>query len=126
MRRPALLTAGLCLLLAGCHDQPQVNGAPARAAFTGDPARGKAAMEKRGCIACHAIPGIANPGSNVGPPLDKMARRAYIAGVLPNTPADMVRWLRDPPAVDPQTAMPAMGIGETEAKDMAAYLATLD
>jgi cytochrome c len=87
--------------------------------------RGKKAIERYGCAACHTIPGIASHGSNVGPPLHKMAQRAYIAGVLPNTPADMVRWLRDPPQIDPRTAMPNLGVSETEAKDMTAYLYTL-
>lgn len=92
----------------------------------GDPERGRAAVERYGCAACHAIPGILNQGSNVGPPLYHIARRAYIGGVLPNTPADMVRWLRNPPAVDPRTAMPNLGVSEAEATDMAAYLYTLN
>lgn len=116
-------TNAACLLLAvaGCGD------APPRVEIAGaDPERGRTAIVRYGCVACHAIPGIANPGSNVGPPLDKLARRAYIGGMLPNTPEEMVRWLRDPPRIDPRTAMPNMGISEAEAKDIAAYLYTLD
>lgn len=97
-----------------------------RAIEGGDPERGRAAVERYGCAACHAIPGILNQGSNVGPPLYHIARRAYIGGVLPNTPADMIRWLRNPPAVDPRTAMPNLGVSEAEATDMAAYLYTLN
>ena len=92
----------------------------------GDAARGKVAIQAHGCLACHAIPGIPGPGSNVGPPLDGIAKRAYIAGVLANKPASMVRWLRDPLAVDPRTAMPSTGLTEAEAKDIAAYLYTLE
>lgn len=84
--------------------------------------RGRAAIERHGCVACHVIPGINNPGSNVGPPLDKVATRGYIAGVLANTPANMQRWLRNPPGVDPLTAMPDLGLTEQEAADIAAYL----
>jgi cytochrome c len=91
----------------------------------GDPQRGKASIERYGCVACHAIPGIPGHGSNVGPPLTKIARRAYVGGVLPNLPDEMVRWLRNPPEVDPRTAMPNLGISEMEAKDIAAYLYTL-
>jgi cytochrome c1 len=65
------------------------------------------------------------PGNNVGPPLDRIATRGYIAGVLANTPQNMVRWLRDPPAVDARTAMPDLGLSEAEARDIAAYLYTL-
>ena len=109
----------LSVLAAGCGKEHamKVDG--------GDAKRGEAAVERYGCAACHAIPGIANQGSNVGPPLHKLALRGYIGGVLPNTPADMVRWLQNPPAVDPRTAMPNLGISEAEAKDIAAYLYTL-
>jgi cytochrome c1 len=37
----------------------------------------------------------------------------------------LTAWLRDPPAIDPATLMPAMGLSEPEARDMAAYLYTL-
>ncbi|KIF80070.1 c-type cytochrome [Noviherbaspirillum autotrophicum] len=92
---------------------------------SGNAARGKAAIERHACTACHAIPNIRGSGGNVGPPLGRMGERSYIAGELPNTQANMVRWLRNPPAVVPHTAMPNLGIDETEAKDMAAFLATL-
>ncbi|TFW09765.1 c-type cytochrome [Oxalobacteraceae bacterium OM1] len=91
----------------------------------GDAELGRRAIERYACVACHRIPGIPGPPSDVGPPLDHMARRAYIAGVLGNTPANMERWLRDPPAVDPRTAMPNLQLSEREARDVAAYLATL-
>jgi len=110
----------IVLGIAGCSKAPPTHVAG------GDPARGKAAIERSGCLACHAIPGIANPNSNVGPPLDQIAKRAYLGGVLANTPENMVRWLRDPPGVDPRTAMPNVGLDEAEAKDIAAYLYTLD
>lgn len=107
------------LLAGGCDKHPvmQVTG--------GDPENGKRLIQSYGCVACHTIPGIAGVGSNVGPPLHKIGRRAYLGGVLPNTPDDMVRWLRDPPAVDPRTAMPNLGISQAEAQDIAAYLYTL-
>ena len=37
----------------------------------------------------------------------------------------LTAWLRDPPALDPATAMPALGLSEPEAHDVAAYLYTL-
>jgi len=38
----------------------------------------------------------------------------------------MVRFLMQPKQVDPDTAMPALGLSEQDARDIAAYLATLD
>ena len=49
----------------------------------------------------------------------------YIAGRIPNQPANLVRWLQDPPALKPDTAMPSLGVSEEEARHMAAYLYTL-
>lgn len=109
-----LASAGL---LAGCSESPpklQVDG--------GEAGRGKAAIERYGCPACHTIPGIPGYGANVGPPLGKLASRAYVGGVLPNLPHNLVRWLQDPPAIAPRTVMPNLGVSEAEARDMAAYL----
>lgn len=88
--------------------------------------RGERAMYQYACNACHTIPGISGSTPAVGPPLAGMARRPKIAGALANTPDNMARWLRDPKRIDPQTAMPAMNVSERDARDMAAFLATLD
>lgn len=118
-RHPGRCAAWLLLVLlaTGCAPEPQrlqVAG--------GEPDRGRAAIERYGCIACHTIAGLHGPGANVGPPLVSMAERGYIAGVLPNTPQNMVRWLRNPPSVDPRTAMPNLGLSAAEAADITAYL----
>jgi cytochrome c1 len=54
-----------------------------------------------------------------------VATRAIIAGELANTPENMVRWIRDPLAVEPNTAMPNLQVSEETARDMVAYLYTL-
>jgi cytochrome c len=114
----------ICVLLALAATA--YGNAAATALAGGDPERGRVAVERYGCAACHALPGGANQGSNVGPPLHKIARRAYLGGVIPNTPGGMVRWLRNPSQIAPRTAMPDLGISEAEATDIAAYLYTLD
>jgi putative membrane protein len=87
--------------------------------------RGRAAIKRYGCGSCHNIPGITGAQGLVGPPLGEIASRVYIAGVLPNEPANMVRWLENPPGVDDKTAMPNMGVTPRDARDIAAYLYTL-
>jgi cytochrome c1 len=88
----------------------------------GNPEFGQLLIAEHGCTACHVIPGVAGFTGTVGPSLEGFGRRAYIAGVLPNRPMMLTAWLRDPPAIDPATAMPALGLSEAEARDVAAYL----
>jgi mono/diheme cytochrome c family protein len=90
-----------------------------------DAARGKRAIHQYACVTCHAIPGIVGPNAPVGPPLAGIGARAVIAGVLSNSPENMARWLRSPREVAPLTAMPALGVTARDARDIAAYLATL-
>ena len=52
-------------------------------------------------------------------------RRTYIAGELPNTPDNLVVWLKNPRAVEPKTAMPVLGLSDEQARAVAAYLYTL-
>jgi cytochrome c2 len=120
----ALHRRGLLLalaLLAACEDE-----VPAQfRVIGGDPEVGQALIASYGCTACHAIPGVAAFVGTVGPSLAGFSRRAYIAGRLPNRPMMLTAWLRDPPAIDPATAMPDLGLSETEALHVAAYLYTL-
>lgn len=115
---PLLLAA---LALAACGEPPPGPEIPA-----GDGGRGKLLVRGFGCGACHTLPGIPQADALVGPPLGEYGRRAYIAGVLPNQPDALIRWLMDPPAVDPLTTMPDLGISETDARDIATYLYSRD
>ena len=90
-----------------------------------DAERGKMAIAQYACTTCHLVPGIVGPHAPVGPPLERIATREYIAGMLPNTVDNMLRWLRVPQEVNPRTAMPNLGVTERDARDIAAYLYTL-
>ncbi len=91
-----------------------------------DPEAGRVAMELYACRTCHVIPGIVGkPELLVGPPLDEAGARRYIAGVLPNIPTNMTRWIMAPHSIDPLSAMPDLGVPEPLAKDMAAYIYSL-
>jgi cytochrome c1 len=92
----------------------------------GDPDRGMQAIGHYGCSSCHTIPGVRGADALVGPPLDRVGGRGYIGGVLQNTPDNMMRWIENPPGVDPMTAMPNMHVSEADARDIASYLYTLD
>jgi cytochrome c1 len=121
MRRVALACA--CALAAvACHDV-KVQRQPIVGA---DAERGRKAIQRVGCGACHAIPGVAWPKGRVGPSLDGFAEQALIAGHFPNQPEILAQWVRNAPALAPQTGMPAMPVTEQEARDVVAYLYTLD
>ncbi|HEX5831108.1 MAG TPA: c-type cytochrome [Gemmatimonadaceae bacterium] len=83
---------------------------------------GAVAIRAYGCGSCHTIPGIPGADALVGPPLQGLVRRAYVGGVLPNTPDNLVRWIRHPRQVSPRTAMPELGVTDADARDIAAYL----
>jgi len=120
MRRPLALIA---LVLSACGQEGHVREAEALA--HGSAARGRDLVRRYGCIGCHTIPGVPGAHGLVGPELDGIIARAYIAGRLPNTPDNLVKWIEDPRAVDPGTAMPNTGVTTAQARDIASYLYTL-
>jgi cytochrome c2 len=116
----ATLAGGAALAaLAGCD---RASYAEARQLTGGDPERGRVYARSYGCGSCHTIPGVPGAKAVVGPPLAGLAQRAYVAGVVPNTPDNLVTWIRHPQEVDPKTAMPDVGVTERHARDIAAYL----
>ncbi len=114
--------------LAGCDDvSPERFGAQAGTAYEtgGDAQKGMATIAAIGCGACHTIPGVNGADGLVGPPLTRIGRRLYIAGLLRNTPENLEAWLQDPQKFVPGNVMPNMGVSKEQARDIAAYLYTL-
>jgi len=99
--------------------------APAVLVAGGNAERGRDAITAYGCGACHVVPGVRAAQGMVGPPLTAFAGRAYIAGEAPNTANALIRWIMNPQSIEPGTAMPALGVTEAHARDIAAYLYTL-
>ena len=117
-----LLMVPILVLLAACADKRQqprdITGA--------DAAAGLAVIERLGCAACHQIPGVDWPQGTVGGSLDGFADRSMIAGQFPNQPDTLANWVRNAPSMSATTGMPAMPLTSAEARDVAAYLYTLD
>lgn len=64
--------------------------------------------------------------SRAAPPLNGIRERQILAGELPNTPENMVRWIMHPDSIEPDVAMPALVAGDPQAaRDIAAYLYSL-
>ena len=79
-------------------------------------------MIQYGCPTCHVIPGVPGAVGKVGPSLDGLSQRSYIAGNLPNTPENLQRWIMHPQQFQPGTAMPEMNVSALDASQFAAFL----
>lgn len=120
--RGGLACALALVLLAGCAGERERD---AERLTGGRVALGRDAVQRYGCVTCHTMPGVRGADALVGPPLTRMGARVYVAGELPNTPANLMRWIQDPRGVSPNTAMPDTGVTAEDARDIAAYLFSL-
>ncbi|MBC7843056.1 MAG: cytochrome c oxidase subunit II [Gemmatimonadaceae bacterium] len=83
------------------------------AGMTGDATRGQAIYSRSSCIGCHKIDGNPMSAGIVGPNLTHLASRYTLAGaVFENTTDNLVRWIKNAPAMKPGSLMPAIGSGE--------------
>lgn len=131
LRRASIaLAVGLAMALAPrdglATEAPDNREPPPLRPHGGSPEAGRRIIEALGCGACHRIPDVPNARGRVGPDLAGFPRRAYIAGRIPNTPGNLEAWLRDPPAMDPGTAMPSLGMDARQVRDVASFLHGLD
>jgi cytochrome c len=110
----SVLLACVVLLAAGCHTS-----------FPGSPGSERSvqdAMRQYGCPSCHVIPGVAGASGKVGPSLDGVAQRSYLAGTVPNTPDNLESWVMHPQHLRPGTAMPEMGVSSQDAQRITEFL----
>jgi cytochrome c oxidase subunit 2 len=91
------------------------------------PDEGRALVAQKGCGGCHTIPGVPGATGTIGPNLAGVASRPRIAGgAVPNNgPDDLKRWIMNPQALKPGTAMPNLGLSDDDATKIVAFLETL-
>ncbi len=77
------------------------------------------------CAACHTVDGTSAAGT-VGPDLSHFASLPSIPGGLENNEENLRKWLENPPAVKPGTAMPNLNLTEEQIDALVAYLYTLE
>lgn len=98
----------------------------------GDPARGEALFldAKKLCVTCHIIDGTTAKGV-VGPNLTHYGSRLTIgAGLLPNTPENLARWIKESGTIKPGNLMAKQinpgwvqnNLSDQEIADIVAYL----
>lgn len=88
--------------------------------------KGKELFTAKGCIACHAVKAVPGAVGTIGPALDGLASRSKIVDAkLDNTPENLGKWLKNPPAVKPGTLMPNLNLSDADAGNLVAFLLTL-
>ena len=123
-RSAALAAAVLALgaIIYVWQFQPQARQVMLASGNAGDPAHGREIIIEVGCGACHLIPDIPAARGQIGPPLTDVRSRTMIAGYLPNSMNNLVRWIEAPTEVVPGTGMPDLQLSADQARDVAAYL----
>lgn len=116
----SVLGGAATLIMVGCGQS--TSRIPPPQMPNADPQRGATLITDYGCGSCHTIPGIRGAHGMVGPPLTDFGQRSFIAGKLPNNPANLQHWIRDPQQVVPGNAMPDLGVTAADARDIAAFL----
>ena len=83
------------------------------AGLTGDPTRGQQIYSRSSCIGCHKISGNPMSAGIIGPNLTHYGSRYTLASAqYANTTENLVRWIKNAPAMKPGSLMPAIGTGE--------------
>jgi cytochrome c oxidase subunit 2 len=86
-------------------------------------ATGEKLFTAKGCVACHSLQAVNAPKGMVGPNLANVGARSYIAaGTLKNTDQNLTRWIRNPQVIKKGVLMPNLGVTETEAQALVAFL----
>ena len=86
-------------------------------------AAGEKLFTAKGCVACHSLVAVDAPKGMIGPNLANVGARSYIAaGTLKNTDENLAHWIRDPQGIKKGVLMPNLGVSETDAKALAAFL----
>jgi cytochrome c oxidase subunit 2 len=98
---------------------------PAREPSTPLAARGREVFMSSTCPQCHTVTGT-DAAALTGPDLTHVASRHQIAaGALPNTPASLATWIRNPQRIKPGTRMPASTLSPDDLSAVVAWLSEL-
>ena len=89
-------------------------------------ARGRDLFERHGCGACHRVVDTEAKGE-VGPELTRFGERLTVgAGLMPNSPENVARFIRETDTLKPRSKMPAYGaLSNEDALEIANWLGSL-
>ena len=126
MRAPLIaVVACTAVAVAACSGGGASDMEGSRIVRGASPDAGKTQIVRYGCGSCHTIPGIKQANGLVGPPLTDFGKRGTIAGHFANTPDNLINWVQDPQTMVPGNDMPNLGVTHDEARNIAAYLESL-
>lgn len=97
---------------------------PAAAPATLAAQRGERVFDAH-CAACHTIRGTDAHGAQAPDLTHLLSRRLIAAGALENTPANLHAWIAHAQEIKPGTLMPDFDLAPADARDLDAWLATL-
>jgi cytochrome c oxidase subunit II len=98
------------------------NAAPRTPPSTQQARRGEQVFDQQACASCHTIRGTSAVG-DIGPDLTHVGERTSLAALaIPNTRAELLRWIRDPQHVKPGNRMPRLGLPDPDFQSLADYL----
>ena len=100
--------------------------APAAEGPVADIAAAQQLFKAKACTGCHIAPGIPEAVGTVGPDLTGLASRPQIAGVMDMSGENLAKWIRNPPAEKPGTAMPPLGLSDADVQTLVNWLLTLN
>jgi cytochrome c oxidase subunit 2 len=84
--------------------------------------RGRQVFESASCSSCHTVRGTTAHG-DVGPDLTHVATRSALgAEAVPNTRADLARWISNSQAVKPGNKMPPQPLAPDDLRALVAFL----
>jgi cytochrome c oxidase subunit 2 len=86
---------------------------------------GRTAFLGQSCVNCHRVRGTSAAGTYAPDLTHLMSRQTLAAGMVPNTPETLERWVADPQKIKPGCLMPAFGLNRREQDEIVRYLLTL-
>jgi cytochrome c oxidase subunit 2 len=82
-------------------------------------------FQRQSCINCHAVRGTPARGTYAPDLTHLMSRETIAAGMFPNTPENLRRWVDDPQKMKAGCLMPAFGLGQRQRDLIVDYLLSL-
>jgi cytochrome c oxidase subunit 2 len=95
---------------------------PAAAPVSDQARQGQQVFQTYACGDCHAIQGTVAAGTAAPDLTHLVSRQTLAAGLIPNTPDYLRRWLDNPQTIKPGAMMPTFRLSDAELGALTAYL----